>query len=103
DPLDDAKKVMRREKNRAAAQRSRMKQIQKTDILHMESEKLERENAALRREVMQLTEEVKYLSMVLSHHEALCSAVDRPYLINHHSSHHRGLCLALVTPSFYHL
>ncbi|XP_056437029.1 basic leucine zipper transcriptional factor ATF-like [Gadus chalcogrammus] len=32
---DDAKRVMRREKNRIAAQKSRMRQTQKADTLHL--------------------------------------------------------------------
>ncbi|CAN9507385.1 unnamed protein product [Ophioblennius macclurei] len=72
---DDAKKVMRREKNRIAAQKSRMRQTQKADSLHLESENLEKENAALRKEVKQLTEEAKYLTSVLSSHEPLCTGL----------------------------
>ncbi|MBN3294888.1 BATF factor, partial [Amia calva] len=65
---------MRREKNRIAAQKSRMRQTQKADTLHLESENLEKENAALRKEVQRLTEEAKHLSTVLSNHEPFCSA-----------------------------
>uniref|UniRef100_A0A3B3S9T3 Basic leucine zipper transcriptional factor ATF-like n=1 Tax=Paramormyrops kingsleyae TaxID=1676925 RepID=A0A3B3S9T3_9TELE len=72
DHMDDVKKVMRREQNRVAAQKSRMRQTQKADTLRLESEKLERENAVLGREVNQLTEEAKCLSAVLSHHQPLC-------------------------------
>ncbi|KPP62707.1 basic leucine zipper transcriptional factor ATF-like [Scleropages formosus] len=75
DSSDDVKKVMRREKNRIAAQKSRLRQTQKADSLHLESESLEKENAALRKEVKQLDEEAKYLSSVLSSHEPLCSAL----------------------------
>ncbi|KAG2457411.1 BATF factor, partial [Polypterus senegalus] len=75
DSSDDMKKVLRREKNRLAAQKSRMRQTQKADTLHLESENLEKENAALRKEIKRLTEEAKYLSAVLSSHEPLCSAV----------------------------
>ncbi|TKS76414.1 Zinc finger CCCH domain-containing protein 14 [Collichthys lucidus] len=89
---DDAKKVMRREKNRIAAQKSRMRQTQKADSLHLESENLEKENAALRKEVKQLTEEVKYLSSVLSSHEPMCAGLtpQTPDLLYppHHSSYH---------------
>ncbi|KAJ1104650.1 hypothetical protein NDU88_002060 [Pleurodeles waltl] len=69
----DMRKVQRREKNRIAAQKSRQRQTQKADTLHLESEGLERENSALRKEVRRLTEEVKYYSSLLSSHEALCS------------------------------
>ncbi|XP_026885933.1 basic leucine zipper transcriptional factor ATF-like [Electrophorus electricus] len=72
---DDMRKVMRREKNRIAAQKSRMRQTQKADSLHLESESLEKENAALRKEVKRLTEEAKYLSTVLSNHEPLCTGL----------------------------
>ncbi|CAL8394046.1 basic leucine zipper transcriptional factor ATF-like [Gadus morhua] len=70
---DDAKRVMRREKNRIAAQKSRMRQTQKADTLHLESEELEKVNAALRKEVKQLTEEKKHLSSILSSHEPQCT------------------------------
>uniref|UniRef100_A0A087XMW3 Basic leucine zipper transcriptional factor ATF-like n=4 Tax=Poeciliinae TaxID=586240 RepID=A0A087XMW3_POEFO len=90
---DDVKKVMRREKNRIAAQKSRMRQTQKADSLHLESENLEKENAALRKEVKQLTEEANYLSSVLSSHEPLCTglAPQTPDLLYppHQSSYHR--------------
>ncbi|XP_010187039.1 PREDICTED: basic leucine zipper transcriptional factor ATF-like [Mesitornis unicolor] len=56
DSSDDMRKVQRREKNRIAAQKSRLRQTQKADTLHLESEDLERQNAALRREIKQLTE-----------------------------------------------
>nr|XP_023668604.1 basic leucine zipper transcriptional factor ATF-like isoform X2 [Paramormyrops kingsleyae] len=35
DSMDNVKKVMRREKNRVAAQKSRMRQTQKADSLHL--------------------------------------------------------------------
>ncbi|XP_069494149.1 basic leucine zipper transcriptional factor ATF-like [Ambystoma mexicanum] len=73
DSSDDTRKVQRREKNRIAAQKSRQRQTQKADTLHLESEGLERENSALRKEVRRLTEEVNYFSSLLSSHEALCT------------------------------
>ncbi|XP_061602262.1 basic leucine zipper transcriptional factor ATF-like isoform X1 [Cololabis saira] len=92
---DDVKKVMRREKNRIAAQKSRMRQTQKADSLHLESENLEKENAALRKEVKQLTEEAKYLKSVLSTHEPLCTglAPQTPDLLYPppHSSYHQHI------------
>ncbi|XP_061602263.1 basic leucine zipper transcriptional factor ATF-like isoform X2 [Cololabis saira] len=88
-------KVMRREKNRIAAQKSRMRQTQKADSLHLESENLEKENAALRKEVKQLTEEAKYLKSVLSTHEPLCTglAPQTPDLLYPppHSSYHQHI------------
>ncbi|XP_029590247.1 basic leucine zipper transcriptional factor ATF-like [Salmo trutta] len=95
---DNIKKVMRREKNRIAAQKSRMRQTQKADSLHLESENLEKENAALRKEVKRLTEEAKYLSSVLTTHEPLCTGLapqtthDLLYSPHHHGSsafHHQ--------------
>ena len=57
-----------------------------------ESENLQKENAALKKEVKQLTEEAKYLSSVLSSHEPLCTglAPQTPELLYppHHSSYH---------------
>ncbi|MEQ2188111.1 hypothetical protein GOODEAATRI_011617 [Goodea atripinnis] len=62
-------------------------------VLVMESENLEKENAALRKEVKQLTEEANYLSSVLSSHEPLCTglAPQTPDLLypTHQSSYHR--------------
>ncbi|XP_038818453.1 basic leucine zipper transcriptional factor ATF-like [Salvelinus namaycush] len=95
---DNIKKVMRREKNRIAAQKSRMRQTQKADSLHLESENLEKENAALRKEVKKLKEEAKYLSSVLTTHEPLCTGLppqmtpDLIYSPHHHSvsPHHHG-------------
>ncbi|XP_006884727.1 PREDICTED: basic leucine zipper transcriptional factor ATF-like [Elephantulus edwardii] len=73
DSTDDVRKVQRREKNRIAAQKSRQRQTQKADTLHLESEDLEKQNAALRKEIKKLTEEMKYFTSVLNSHEPLCS------------------------------
>ncbi|XP_020649574.1 basic leucine zipper transcriptional factor ATF-like isoform X9 [Pogona vitticeps] len=70
---DDMRKVQRREKNRIAAQKSRQRQTQKADTLHLESEDLERQNAALRREIKQLREELANFSTMLNSHETHCS------------------------------
>ncbi|NWH80214.1 BATF factor, partial [Piaya cayana] len=78
DSSDDMRKVQRREKNRIAAQKSRLRQTQKADTLHLESEDLERQNAALRREIKQLTEEMKHFATMLSSHEPLCSILTPP-------------------------
>ncbi|KAM4690547.1 basic leucine zipper transcriptional factor ATF-like [Rhinophrynus dorsalis] len=75
DSSDDIKKVQRREKNRIAAQKSRQRQTQKADSLHIESESLERINSALRREIRGLREELKYLTCVLSSHQSVCGLV----------------------------
>ncbi|XP_066533903.1 basic leucine zipper transcriptional factor ATF-like [Hoplias malabaricus] len=88
---DDMRKVMRREKNRIAAQKSRQRQTQKADSLHLESESLEKENAALRKEVKRLTEEAKYLSMVLSNHESVCTGVNHEQLYGSHAPFHQHI------------
>ncbi|XP_075049472.1 basic leucine zipper transcriptional factor ATF-like [Mixophyes fleayi] len=73
DSSDDMKRVQRREKNRIAAQKSRQRQTEKADTLHVESENLERLNSALRREIRGLREELKYLTCVLSSHQSVCT------------------------------
>ncbi|XP_073493560.1 basic leucine zipper transcriptional factor ATF-like [Phyllobates terribilis] len=78
DSSDDMKKVQRREKNRIAAQKSRQRQTQKADTLHVESENIERLNAALRREIRCLRDELKYLTCVLSSHQSICSMPAEP-------------------------
>ncbi|XP_069805809.1 basic leucine zipper transcriptional factor ATF-like [Dendropsophus ebraccatus] len=75
DSSDDMKKVQRREKNRIAAQKSRQRQTQKADTLHVESENLERLNAALRREIRCLRDELKYLTCVLNTHQSVCPLI----------------------------
>ncbi|KAM4013218.1 basic leucine zipper transcriptional factor ATF-like isoform 1-T3 [Anomaloglossus baeobatrachus] len=69
---EDMKKVERREKNRFAAQKSRQRQTQKADTLHVESENLELLNAALRREIRCLRHQLKCLTCVLSNHQPQC-------------------------------
>uniref|UniRef100_A0A8C9N337 Basic leucine zipper ATF-like transcription factor n=1 Tax=Serinus canaria TaxID=9135 RepID=A0A8C9N337_SERCA len=44
----------------------------------LESEDLERQNAALRREIKQLTEEMKHFTSMLSSHEPFCSILTSP-------------------------
>ncbi|KAG8448953.1 hypothetical protein GDO86_015864 [Hymenochirus boettgeri] len=73
DSSEDSKKVHRREKNRIAAQKSRQRQTQKADSLHIESENLERLNSALRGEISGLREELKYLTCILSSHQSVCA------------------------------
>lgn len=66
-------------------------------LCFQESENLEKENAALRKEVKQLTEEAKYLTSVLSSHEPLCTglAPQTPDLLYppHHSSYHQHIAV----------
>lgn len=63
-----------------------------------ESENLEKENAALRKEVKKLSEEAKYLASVLSNHEPLCTGLtpQNPELLfppHHGSYHHQHITL----------
>ncbi|XP_051510481.1 basic leucine zipper transcriptional factor ATF-like [Myxocyprinus asiaticus] len=97
---DDVRKVMRREKNRIAAQKSRMRQTQKADSLHLESENLEKENAALRKEVKRLTEEAKYLSTVLSNHEPLCTGLSGTSTELLYSPHHGAFHQHISVPHY---
>ncbi|XP_078251837.1 basic leucine zipper transcriptional factor ATF-like isoform X2 [Rhinoraja longicauda] len=65
-----SKKIMRKERNRLAAQRSRHRQTQRVDTLHQESEALERENLALRKEVARLTAELRHITALVNRHES---------------------------------
>uniref|UniRef100_A0A672RJI0 Basic leucine zipper ATF-like transcription factor n=1 Tax=Sinocyclocheilus grahami TaxID=75366 RepID=A0A672RJI0_SINGR len=57
-----------------------------------ESENLEKENAALRKEVKRLTEEAKYLSTVLSNHEPLCTGLSGASTYGtHHGAFHQHI------------
>lgn len=47
-------------------------------LFPQESEDLERQNAALRREIKQLTEEMKHFTSMLSSHEPFCSILTSP-------------------------
>ncbi|KAF7230485.1 basic leucine zipper transcriptional factor ATF-like [Nothobranchius furzeri] len=95
---DDPKKVMRREKNRLAAQKSRLRQTQKADSLHLESEKLEKLNAALKKEVKHLTDEFDYLKTMLTKHELVCTGgvaqnPDLHYSPHQNSYHHQHIAV----------
>ncbi|XP_053544966.1 basic leucine zipper transcriptional factor ATF-like [Bombina bombina] len=72
DCSDDTRKLQRREKNRIAAQKSRLRQTEKADLLHIESESLEGKNTALHREIRVLREEIRYLTCVLNSHMPAC-------------------------------
>ncbi|XP_075470818.1 basic leucine zipper transcriptional factor ATF-like [Ascaphus truei] len=87
DSSDDMKKVQRREKNRIAAQRSRQRQTQKADSLHIESERLDGQNSVLRREIRALRDELKYFTCVLSSHESLCVLSNPKPTDSSYSSH----------------
>ncbi|XP_041814880.1 basic leucine zipper transcriptional factor ATF-like 3 [Chelmon rostratus] len=66
------RKLMRREKNRVAAQKSRKRQTQRADVLHEACELLEQRNRKLKREVDSLSEELRQLTEALRAHEPFC-------------------------------
>ncbi|XP_040266191.1 basic leucine zipper transcriptional factor ATF-like 2 isoform X1 [Bufo bufo] len=65
-------KLEKRERNRAVAYKSRQKQTQRADTLHQELEKLEKDNAALCKEIQKLQQEKIYWTKVLQRHEDTC-------------------------------
>ncbi|XP_068117757.1 basic leucine zipper transcriptional factor ATF-like 2 isoform X2 [Hyperolius riggenbachi] len=65
-------KLKKKERNRAAAYKSRQKHTQRADILHQEYEKLETDNNALRKEIEKLQQEQEYLTKILQQHEEAC-------------------------------
>ncbi|XP_077143866.1 basic leucine zipper transcriptional factor ATF-like 2 [Ranitomeya variabilis] len=65
-------KLKKRLRNRAASCKSRQKQTERADTLHQEFEKLEKDNAALRKEIQKLQEEQTYWTKVLQQHEDTC-------------------------------
>ncbi|XP_061563216.1 basic leucine zipper transcriptional factor ATF-like 3 [Cololabis saira] len=68
----DEGRTLKREKNRAAAQKSRRRQTQRADLLHQACELLEQKNRKLRREVDSLSEEQHLLAEALRAHEPFC-------------------------------
>ncbi|XP_032655688.1 basic leucine zipper transcriptional factor ATF-like 2 [Chelonoidis abingdonii] len=76
----EEKKLKRRQKNRAAAQRSRQKHTEKADELHQQHEQLEQNNTALKKEIEALKEEVKYWNQMLKDHESICPDMLTPSL-----------------------
>uniref|UniRef100_A0A8C8VQN9 BZIP domain-containing protein n=1 Tax=Pelusios castaneus TaxID=367368 RepID=A0A8C8VQN9_9SAUR len=78
----EEKNLKRRQKNRAAAQRSRQKHTEKADELHQQHEQLERENIALQKEIEVLQREVKHWTQMLDNHESTC-LLDNPVIYQH--------------------
>ncbi|XP_037373511.1 basic leucine zipper transcriptional factor ATF-like 2 [Talpa occidentalis] len=72
DPLEHQKQLKKKQKNRAAAQRSRQKHTDKADALHQQHESLEKHNHALRKEIQALQDELAWWSRTLHMHERLC-------------------------------
>ncbi|XP_034771125.2 basic leucine zipper transcriptional factor ATF-like 3 [Acipenser ruthenus] len=67
------RKMTRRAKNRAAAQKSRQKHTERADSLHQELENLEKENSAFQKEIAGLRRELEQYNKVLEEHKATCT------------------------------
>ncbi|KAF5928190.1 basic leucine zipper transcriptional factor ATF-like 2 isoform X2 [Diceros bicornis minor] len=72
DPKEHQRQLKKKQKNRAAAQRSRRKHTDKADALHQQHESLEKHNHALRKEIQALRAELAWWSRTLCVHERLC-------------------------------
>ncbi|KAM9658828.1 basic leucine zipper transcriptional factor ATF-like 2 [Trichechus inunguis] len=72
EPEEYQRQLKRKQKNQAAAQRSRQRQIDKADALHQQHESLEKHNHALRKEIQALQAELVWWSRTLRLHERLC-------------------------------
>ncbi|KAM8939222.1 basic leucine zipper transcriptional factor ATF-like 2 [Pelodytes ibericus] len=70
--IKEATILTRRERNRAAANKSRKKNTKRADDLHEMYEILERANSALRKEIQTLQQEAMHWSLVLKKHETTC-------------------------------
>ncbi|XP_077598359.1 uncharacterized protein batf2 [Stigmatopora nigra] len=68
----DGGEPRRRQKNRAAARKSRKKQTQKADQLHQELVNLEKSNSALEKEIRQLKKKLRSYTFILENHEPHC-------------------------------
>ncbi|XP_071972705.1 basic leucine zipper transcriptional factor ATF-like 2, partial [Engystomops pustulosus] len=68
----DLQKLKKRERNRTAAYKNRQKHTERADTLHQEFERLEKDNAALRKEIQKLQQEQMYWTRVLERHEETC-------------------------------
>nr|XP_002755564.3 basic leucine zipper transcriptional factor ATF-like 2 isoform X1 [Callithrix jacchus] len=66
------RQLKKKQKNRAAAQRSRQKHTDKADALHQQHEFLEKDNLTLRKEIRALQAELAWWSHTLHVHERLC-------------------------------
>ncbi|XP_049748379.1 basic leucine zipper transcriptional factor ATF-like 2 isoform X1 [Elephas maximus indicus] len=66
------RQLKRKQKNQAAAQRSRQRHTDKADALHQQHESLEKHNHTLRREIRALQSELAWWGRILHLHERLC-------------------------------
>ncbi|XP_012580597.1 PREDICTED: basic leucine zipper transcriptional factor ATF-like 2 [Condylura cristata] len=78
DASEHQKQLKKKQKNRAAAQRSRQKHTDKADALHQQHESLEKHNHALRKEIQALRDELSWWSQTLRAHERLCPLGSAP-------------------------
>lgn len=72
DAEEHQRQLRKKQKNRAAAQRSRQKHTNKADALHQQHESLEKQNHALRKEIQALQAELAWWTQTLHVHERLC-------------------------------
>uniref|UniRef100_A0A8C6EA30 Basic leucine zipper transcriptional factor ATF-like 2 n=1 Tax=Moschus moschiferus TaxID=68415 RepID=A0A8C6EA30_MOSMO len=72
DAEEHQRQLRKKQKNRAAAQRSRQKHTNKADALHQQHESLEKQNHALRKEIQALQAELAWWTQTLHAHERLC-------------------------------
>ncbi|XP_037694673.1 basic leucine zipper transcriptional factor ATF-like 2 isoform X2 [Choloepus didactylus] len=70
-PEEHQRQLKKKQKNRAAAQRSRQKHTDKADALH-QHESLEKHNHTLQKEIQALQAELEWWSRTLYVHERLC-------------------------------
>ncbi|XP_045873704.1 basic leucine zipper transcriptional factor ATF-like 2 isoform X2 [Meles meles] len=68
---EEHQRLKKKQKNRAAAQRSRQKHTDKADALH-QHETLEKHNHVLRKEIQALQAELAWWSRTLHTHEGMC-------------------------------
>ncbi|XP_023095807.2 basic leucine zipper transcriptional factor ATF-like 2 isoform X1 [Felis catus] len=69
---EEHQRLKKKQRNRAAAQRSRQKHTDKADALHQQHETLEKHNRLLRKEIQTLQAELGWWSRTLHAHERLC-------------------------------
>ncbi|XP_039100825.1 basic leucine zipper transcriptional factor ATF-like 2 [Hyaena hyaena] len=69
---EEHQRLKKKQKNRAAAQRSRQKHTDKADALHQQHETLEKHNRLLQKEIQGLQAELLWWSQTLRAHERLC-------------------------------
>ncbi|XP_076306023.1 activating transcription factor 3-like [Tachypleus tridentatus] len=77
-PEDEERRRRRRERNKVAATKCRYKKKERTQWLAIESDHLETDNSALRREIQELEEQKRHLMELLHGHH--CSVPQRSYV-----------------------